>query len=247
MVGPGPLEPATTCTCAGRGARARGRLCRDASRYVLLRLWLRRRRDANMNLQGTAHRRFRTARTQLDRHGTGRPEHHAHLHGGRLRRERGRWSRLVGRVLLERRSRSSGKKRSDHGHLLHVRLLPGVVQQSDRRVVHCCAVASCTFPADLNVGGVDLSVNESQGPWLVAPSGLWQASGWVRDQWQLVFYGDSPSGVCSLSASINGQAVTLGARRGGGAEFEHVASVRRREREPDDPDRRLRAGARCRW
>ena len=66
------------------------------------------------------------------------------------------------------------------------------------------------MPADLNVGGVDLSVNESQGPWLVAPSGLWQASGWVRDQWQLVFYGDSPSGVCSLSASINGQAVTLG-------------------------------------
>ena len=41
-------------------------------------------------------------------------------------------------------------------------------------------------------------------------SGLWQASGWVRDRWQLVFYGDSPSGVCSLSASINGQPVTLG-------------------------------------
>ncbi len=67
-----------------------------------------------------------------------------------------------------------------------------------------------TQAADLNVGGVGLSVNESQGPWLVAPSGLWQASGWVRDRWQLVFYGDSPSGVCSLSASINGQGLTLG-------------------------------------
>ena len=75
-----------------------------------------------------------------------------------------------------------------------------------------CAAASCTLPADLNVGGVDLSVNESRGPWLVAQSGLWQASSWVRDQWQLAFYGDSPSGVCGLSASINGQAVTLGPR-----------------------------------
>jgi len=73
-----------------------------------------------------------------------------------------------------------------------------------------CGVASCTTYADLLVGGVDLTVNESQGPWLNAPSGLWQSSGWVRDRWQLVFYGDSPSGLCSLSAAINGQAVTLG-------------------------------------
>lgn len=74
-----------------------------------------------------------------------------------------------------------------------------------------CGVASCTQPAGMNVGGVDRTVDESQGPWLVAPSGLWHGSGWLRDRWQLVFYGDSPSGVCRLSASINGQAVTLGA------------------------------------
>jgi hypothetical protein len=73
-----------------------------------------------------------------------------------------------------------------------------------------CAWASCSSYVDLRVGGVALEVNEDRGPWLVAPSGLWQASGWVRDGWQLVFDGDSPSGVCSLSASINGQAVTLG-------------------------------------
>jgi hypothetical protein len=73
-----------------------------------------------------------------------------------------------------------------------------------------CGVASCNQDAGVNVGGVDLAVDESQGPLLVSPSGLWQALGWVRDRWQLVFYGDSPSGVCSLSASINGQAVTLG-------------------------------------
>jgi hypothetical protein len=74
-----------------------------------------------------------------------------------------------------------------------------------------CGVASCTESADLNVGGVALAVDEEQGPWLVAPSGLWQASGWVRGQWSVPFYGDSPSGVCSLAASINGQPLALGA------------------------------------
>jgi hypothetical protein len=73
-----------------------------------------------------------------------------------------------------------------------------------------CGWASCSNGFVLSVGGVALEVNEYQGPWLVAPSGLWQAPGWVRDKWQLPFYGDSPSGVCSLSASINGQPVTLG-------------------------------------
>jgi hypothetical protein len=73
-----------------------------------------------------------------------------------------------------------------------------------------CASSSCSYPAFLDVGGVALAVDENQGPSLVAPSGLWQAPGWVRDKWQLVFFGDSPSGLCILSAGINGQAVTLG-------------------------------------
>jgi hypothetical protein len=41
----------------------------------------------------------------------------------------------------------------------------------------------------------------------VAPDGLWQATGWVRGTWPLHFSGDSPSGVCNLSALINGQTV----------------------------------------
>jgi hypothetical protein len=73
-----------------------------------------------------------------------------------------------------------------------------------------CGWASCSNGFDLSVGGVALEVNEDRGPWLVAPSGLWQAGGWVRDSWSLPFYGDSPSGVCSLSAAINGQSVALG-------------------------------------
>ena len=47
----------------------------------------------------------------------------------------------------------------------------------------------------------------SSGPWLAAPSGLWQAPGWVRGDVTLGFYGDSPSGVCGLGATINGQIV----------------------------------------
>jgi hypothetical protein len=77
--------------------------------------------------------------------------------------------------------------------------------------ISCAQSSGCGLPAYLNVGGVDLTVNELQGPWLNAPTGLWQTQGWVRGGYQLVFYGDSPSGVCSLSAALNGQSVALGA------------------------------------
>ena len=70
-----------------------------------------------------------------------------------------------------------------------------------------CAWSSCSNPVDLDVGGVDLTVSESSGPWLAAPSGLWQAQGWIRGDAVLGFYGDSPSGVCGLGATINGQIV----------------------------------------
>ena len=70
-----------------------------------------------------------------------------------------------------------------------------------------CAWSSCSNPVDMDVGGVDLTVNEVVGPWLAAPSGLWQAQGWVRGDVVLGFYGDSPSGVCGLGATINGQIV----------------------------------------
>ena len=61
------------------------------------------------------------------------------------------------------------------------------------------------------MGGVALAIDEQQGPWLVSPSGLWQAKGYVRGAWTVPFAGDSPSGVCSLSASFNGQPLALGA------------------------------------
>jgi hypothetical protein len=73
-----------------------------------------------------------------------------------------------------------------------------------------CGWSTCdgiTHPAQLTVESINLYATETQGPWLAAPSGLWQASGWVRGTWTLEFWGDSPSGLCSESASLNGQSI----------------------------------------
>jgi hypothetical protein len=73
-----------------------------------------------------------------------------------------------------------------------------------------CGWSTCnesTNPAQLTIESINLIATETQGPSLTAPDGLWQASGWVRGSWPLHFYGDSPSGLCSLTASLNGQAI----------------------------------------
>ena len=73
-----------------------------------------------------------------------------------------------------------------------------------------CGLSKCDgtkYAAQLTVEDINLYATETQGPWLTAPSGLWQAPGWVRGTWQLRFSGDSPSGICSLAASINGLSV----------------------------------------
>jgi hypothetical protein len=73
-----------------------------------------------------------------------------------------------------------------------------------------CGWSTCngsTNPAQLTVESMNLIATETQGPSLTAPDGLWQASGWARGSWPLHFFGDSPSGLCSLTASLNGQAI----------------------------------------
>jgi hypothetical protein len=70
-----------------------------------------------------------------------------------------------------------------------------------------CISASCTAPAQLDVGAFTLYVRETIAPTLTSPIGLWQASGWVRGTWRFFAWGDSPSGLCSLSASLNGQPI----------------------------------------
>jgi hypothetical protein len=70
-----------------------------------------------------------------------------------------------------------------------------------------CGASSCTNGGDqwLSVELLELNVQETSAPALTAPDGLWTASGWIRGEWPLHFYGDSPSGLCSLSASLNGE------------------------------------------
>jgi hypothetical protein len=71
-----------------------------------------------------------------------------------------------------------------------------------------CGRNPCTLGASqFDVGQITLAVRETVPPVLVAPSGLWQATGWVRGNVTLRFYGTSPSGVCGLSARIGGQLV----------------------------------------
>src|SRR3984885_5154021 len=70
-----------------------------------------------------------------------------------------------------------------------------------------CGKGTCTAPAQLDVGAFSLYVQETSGPGFSAPSGLWQTTGWIRGIWPFVASGDSPSGLCSLSATLNGQLI----------------------------------------
>jgi hypothetical protein len=71
-----------------------------------------------------------------------------------------------------------------------------------------CGKGTCTQPAGITIGAFSLYVRETSGPGLSAPSGLWQTTGWIRGTWPFVASGDSPSGLCSLSATLNGQLIT---------------------------------------
>ena len=100
---------------------------------------------------------------------------------------------------------------------------------------------------EINVDQADLFVQETVGPALLSPDGLWQSSGWIRGDWSLHFGGDSPSGLCGMVAAINGQSVASSSsgtepgglasvqRAGGAADDPHIA-VRQR-REPADAGR----------
>jgi hypothetical protein len=70
-----------------------------------------------------------------------------------------------------------------------------------------CGKPTCTRSSYADLGGITLYVRETAGPTFTAPSGLWHASGWVRGSWPVSGSSDSPSGVCSLSATINGSLV----------------------------------------
>ena len=70
-----------------------------------------------------------------------------------------------------------------------------------------CGKSTCTQPAQIAIGAFSLYVRETSGPGFNAPTGLWQTGGWIRGTWPFVAAADSPSGVCSLSAILNGQLI----------------------------------------
>ena len=70
-----------------------------------------------------------------------------------------------------------------------------------------CGKATCTQPATFALQTFSLYVRETSGPSFAAPTGLWQTSGWIRGTWPFFLWGNSPSGLCSLSASLNGQLI----------------------------------------
>ncbi|MGI8629969.1 MAG: hypothetical protein ACR2LV_07400, partial [Solirubrobacteraceae bacterium] len=60
---------------------------------------------------------------------------------------------------------------------------------------------------NLQISDIGMQVHETQAPYLTGAMGLWQARGYVRGSWPLSFTGDSPAGICSLSATVDGQTV----------------------------------------
>jgi hypothetical protein len=70
-----------------------------------------------------------------------------------------------------------------------------------------CGKGTCTQPAGITIGAFSLYVRETSGPTFNSPTGLWQTTGWIRGAWPFVLSGDSPSGLCSLSAGLDGQLI----------------------------------------
>jgi hypothetical protein len=72
-----------------------------------------------------------------------------------------------------------------------------------------CGASPCTNGGNqwLSVELLELGVQETTAPVLGSWIGLWPATGWVRGTWTLEYGGDSPSGLCTLSGTLAGQAV----------------------------------------
>ena len=85
---------------------------------------------------------------------------------------------------------------------------PPGFSSSDFGMFIVCGLSTCTLPgADIVVYQASLTVQESSPPSLLGDAGLWTAGAWLRGVWALDWTGDSASGVCSLSASLAGQAL----------------------------------------
>jgi hypothetical protein len=67
-----------------------------------------------------------------------------------------------------------------------------------------CAANPIFDTASLEVTDIGLQVAETRSPTLATTSGILTSSNWIRGTWPLSFTADSPSGVCILSADVDG-------------------------------------------
>jgi hypothetical protein len=74
-----------------------------------------------------------------------------------------------------------------------------------------CGLSSCNQAgANITLYSAALTVREAAPPTVSSATfGLWPAGGWVRGTWSLAWSGDSATGVCTLNASLAGQALPI--------------------------------------
>jgi hypothetical protein len=70
-----------------------------------------------------------------------------------------------------------------------------------------CDQSTCAPPptADIAIYEISLDVSEASGPWLASNGGIWGASGWIRGDWNVNAWGNSPSGLCGINARFANQ------------------------------------------
>ena len=103
---------------------------------------------------------------------------------------------------------------------------PGSIASSSFTIDLTCTQASCSDRGQLVEPSPSLVVAETQQPTLSAANGsVGSDLGWVRGSWPLSLSGDAPSGLCSISAQINGLGVGATSSPQNGAAWKQCSST----------------------
>ena len=103
---------------------------------------------------------------------------------------------------------------------------PGSIASSSFTIDLTCTQASCSDRGQLVEPSPSLVVAETQQPALSAADGSVGSNlGWVRGSWPLSLSSDAPSGLCSISAQINGLGVGATSSSQNGAAWKQCSST----------------------